>query len=177
MTDLAVTEQAPEKVVDWRGRVRTGAAWALTILAFSLVWFALVAPDQRYRMTPAAFLRIPVEGLVLVAICVYIPARARKIVAIVVGVLLGVLTLVKLLDIGFYVALDRPFSPVTDWGNFKPAIGVLRDSIGKNKTIAAEVIVTLLVVMAAAVGFALAHLGLLTNRLENPTSKLFYQIS
>jgi len=58
-------------------------------------------------------------------------ARARKIVPSW-GRPAGVLTLVKLLDIGFYVALDRPFSPVTDWGNFKPAIGVLRDSIGKN---------------------------------------------
>jgi sulfatase-like protein len=146
MTEVAVSEQAPEKTVDWWARVRTGAAWVLTALAFLVVWFALVAPNQLWRMTPGSFLRIPVEGLVLVALCAYIPARARKIVAIAVGVLLGALTLVKLLDIGFYVALNRPFSPVTDWGNFKPAIGLLRDSIGKNKTIAAEVIVTVLIV-------------------------------
>jgi len=164
MIETTVTEAAPEKVVDWRGRVRTGAAWVLTILAFLIVWFALVAPDQLYRMTPAAFLRIPVEGLVLVAICVYLPPRPRKIVAVVLGLVLGVLTLVKLLDIGFYVALDRPFSPVTDWGNFKPAIGVLRDSIGKNRTIAAEVVVTLLVLtIVVMLPLALLRLTRLTS--------------
>jgi hypothetical protein len=146
MTEVTVAEEAPVKTVDWWVRIRTGAAWALTILAVVVVWFALVAPNQLYRMSPAAFLRIPVEGLVLVAICIYVPPRARKIVAVLVGVLLGALTLVKLLDIGFYIALNRPFSPVTDWGNFKPAIGLLRDSIGKNKTVAAEVIVTVLIV-------------------------------
>ena len=46
-------------------------AGVLTALAVLLVWFALVAPDDLDRLTPAAFVRIPLEGLVLVA------ARAR----------------------------------------------------------------------------------------------------
>ncbi|HEX3814530.1 MAG TPA: sulfatase [Mycobacteriales bacterium] len=149
MTEPDVVEaaepQAP-KLADRRGRVRTVASWGLTVVAFLVVWFALVAPNQLNRMTPGAFLRIPVEGLVLVAICLVVPRRGRQILAALVGVLLGVLFIVKLLDLSFYVALDRPFSPVTDWGNLKPALGVLRDSIGNNKTVAAEVIAVLLIV-------------------------------
>lgn len=165
MSEATLVEDAPEKGVDWRARVRTGAGWVLTAAAFLIVWFALVAPNRLYQLTPGAFLRIPIEALVLVAICVFLPPRARKILAIVVGVLLGLLTLFKLLDIGFYVALDRPFSPVTDWGNFKPAIGVLKDSIGKDKTIAAEVIVSLLVLtILVLVPLAVLRLTRLTSQ-------------
>ena len=44
--------------------------------------------------------------------------------------MLGVLALVKILDLGYYYGLDRPFNPVIDWGNLVPAIGVVRDSVG-----------------------------------------------
>ncbi|MQA82680.1 MAG: sulfatase [Streptosporangiales bacterium] len=155
--------EAPE-VAHGRDRIRTGAAWALTALAFLVVWLALVGPNQLDRVTPAAFLRIPVEGLVLVAICLCLPARARRIVAVTVGLLLGLLSIVKLFDLPFYYWLDRPFSPVTDWGNLKPAIRLLRDLAG-DKIVAAE-IVSLLLLLAILVllPLALVRLTRLTSR-------------
>src|SRR3954451_18495468 len=53
-----------------RGRVRTGIAAVLTTLALLLVWGALVAPDQPIHLTPSAFLRLPLEGLVLIALVI-----------------------------------------------------------------------------------------------------------
>ena len=94
-----------------RARVRTAAAWLATVLAALLVWFALVGPDQLDRLGPGAFLRIPIEGLVIVALSLILPPRARRILAVIAGVLLGLLTVVKILDMGFFAALDRPFQP------------------------------------------------------------------
>src|SRR5690242_3056883 len=49
---------------------RTRRAMRLTIagLALALLWFDLVTPDRLFQLTPAAFARIPVEGLGLVAV-------------------------------------------------------------------------------------------------------------
>jgi hypothetical protein len=52
-------------------------------------------------------------------------------VAALVGVILGPLMIMKILDMGFFVALNRPFNPVTDWSYFGSAKGLLGDSIGR----------------------------------------------
>jgi phosphatidylglycerophosphate synthase len=108
-----------------------------------VVWGVLVAPDRLERLTPSAFLRVPVEGLVLVAIALVLPARPRRIVAIVAGVLFGVLAVFKVFDIVLYQEFARPFNPVLDWGNVGPAVGVVRDSIGTVATGVALVVVLL----------------------------------
>ena len=127
-------------------RARTVATWVMTFLAALLVWFALVAPDRLDRLGPGAFVRIPIEGLVIVALSVILPPRARRILAIVVGLALGLLTVVKILNIGFFAELDRPFNPVTDWSFFGPAAGVLRDSVGQTWTVVAEILAVVLII-------------------------------
>ncbi|HEY4992793.1 MAG TPA: hypothetical protein VII33_12000, partial [Nakamurella sp.] len=128
-----VASEAPETgrpapARDKRG-VRTAVAGVITALAFLLVWFALVAPNDISRLTPGAFVRIPVEGLVVVALVLVLPPGARRPVAVSVGVVLGLLTVVKIIDTGFFAVLDRPFNPVSDWSYAGPAVGVLSDSI------------------------------------------------
>ena len=91
-------------------------------------------------------LRIPIEGLVLVGVCLLLPARVRTIVAAVIGVLLGLLVIAKVLDMGFYDELDRPFNPVSDWGLLKPAASVFRDTYGSGWTRAVEIIAIVLAV-------------------------------
>jgi phosphatidylglycerophosphate synthase len=118
------------------------------VLALLLVWFALVAPNQAYDLAPGAFLRIPVEGLVLAGVALVVPALARRTIAAVIGTLLGLLAVVKIVDMGFFAALDRPFNLVTDRGYFEPAVGVLSDSIG---SVGATVAVGTLVVVVIAV--------------------------
>ena len=103
----------------------------LTILAILLVWVALVAPNQPSRLTASAFLRIPLEGLVVIALALVLPAAARRPLAWVVGPALGLLVLVKILDFGFFTTFDRPFDPVGDWSYAGIGIETLRDSIGR----------------------------------------------
>ena len=77
--------EAPDVTAE-RGRLRAGI---ITALAALLVWFALIFPDQLGRFTPSALLRIPVEGLLLVAVCLVLPQAARRVVATVFGLALA----------------------------------------------------------------------------------------
>jgi hypothetical protein len=126
-----------------RGPLRRGITVALTALALLVVWAALVAPNQPSHLTPGAFARLPLELLVVVALAALLPARPRRVLAVVAGALLGVLVLVKVLDIGFFTAFNRPFNPVDDWGYTGIGIETLRDAIGRshaNLTIAVAVL-------------------------------------
>lgn len=99
-------------------RSRGPASRALTALALGLVVLALLVPNHLEEMTPAAFLRLPVELLVLLAAVLALPdrmARPRRALVVVAGVLLAVVTVFKLLDVGSYQALNRPFDPMIDW--------------------------------------------------------------
>src|SRR5215216_4319348 len=91
------------------GRKRRVAAWVLTTLAAVLVLFALVAPNEIGGLTPGAFLRIPAEALVGVALLLILPGKARRVMAVLAGVALGLLTIVKALDMGFFAVWARPF--------------------------------------------------------------------
>ncbi len=113
-----------------RTRSRAAASWVVAASAFLLVWFPLTAPDPIGVHWLAALVRIPLEGLALVAVVLVLPAGPRRLVAVFVGVVLGVLTIVRILDTGFYQALGRPFNPVIDGSYFHSAFGLLRDSIG-----------------------------------------------
>ena len=118
-------------------RTRQALRLAITVLSVVLVWGVLVAPDRFFQFTPAAFARIPVEGLALMAVAVVLPAWPRRIVAAVAGILFALLTLVKLLNITFYEEIGRSFNPVFGWVNIGPAIGVVRDTIGLTRTVIA----------------------------------------
>jgi phosphatidylglycerophosphate synthase len=111
-------------------RTRLVLRVAVTVLAAVLVWVDLIAPNRAWQFTPAAFVRIPVEALVLVAVALVLPPRPRRIVAGVAGALFGVLTVAKILDILFYEEIDRAFNPVRDWVSIGPALGVVQDAIG-----------------------------------------------
>ena len=96
-------------------RWRRIAAVVTTVVAALLVFAALVAPNRLSRLTPGGFARLPVEALAGVAVLVLLPPRVRRVVAALAGVLLGLLTILKMLDMGFIETLDRTFDPVLDW--------------------------------------------------------------
>jgi len=115
-------------------RTRRALRLAITVLAVMLVWGDLLAPDRAWQFTPAAFVRIPVEALVLVAVALVLPPWPRRIVAAVAGILFSLLTLATILNLAFYEEVDRAFNPVNDWGSIGPALGVVRDAIGATRT-------------------------------------------
>jgi hypothetical protein len=101
-----------------------------TVLAFVVVWLALVAPTDRDHLTVAAVLRLPLEVLVVVALSLVAWRRLRAGLAAGFGLLLALLLLVKVLDLSFNAVFDRNFDPVGDWSYIGPGVGVLGDSIG-----------------------------------------------
>jgi phosphatidylglycerophosphate synthase len=132
-------------------RVRHPAQTAiLTVLALAVVWFTLVFPIRPWLLTPGSFVRIPLEGLVIVGLAVALPTRARRLVPWVAGVLLGALVLIKTFDLGFFIAFDRTFNPVEDWSYLSIGVGTVRDTFG-NRDAELAVAAALLIGLAAFV--------------------------
>jgi hypothetical protein len=113
-----------------RAPLPAGIAVALTVLALLLVWAALVAPHEPSALTLGSFARLPLELLVVVAAAALLPAAARRVLAVALGAVLSLLVLVKVLDMGFFTAFDRPFRPVDDSGYVAIGVETLRDATG-----------------------------------------------
>ena len=145
-----------------RGRVRVAVSALLTVLAFLLVWVALIAPDQPGHFTPTVFVRLPLEGVIVIALALVLPAPARRLLAWVVGPAIGLLIVVKVLDYGFFTAFDRPFNPGDDWSYTHIGIETLRESVGRSR---ANVVLAG-AALAAVAAFVLPTLAMLRlNRL------------
>jgi phosphatidylglycerophosphate synthase len=144
-----------------RGPLRAGAGVAITVVAVLLVWAALVAPNEPSELTLGAFVRIPLELLVVLVIAVLLPPTARRVLVVIVGAVLSVLVVVKVLDIGFFTAFDRPFKPVDDSSYVGIGIETLRDAIGRSQ--ADLVVAVVAVFVAALLAIPVLALGRLTR--------------
>jgi phosphatidylglycerophosphate synthase len=116
-----------------RGQLRGTIAAAFTVLAVLIIWAALVAPNQPQDLTPTAFLRVPIEGLVLIALAVVLPTLPRRILAGVLGPALTLLVILKIFDIAFFTAFARPFDLIGDAGDAGIGIETLRAAIGNTE--------------------------------------------
>jgi phosphatidylglycerophosphate synthase len=139
----------------WRRReaaehpqLRTCIAVAVTVLALLLVWAALVAPHEPKDLNAGAVARLPLELLVVVAVAALLPPTPRRVVVVVLGMVLSVLVLVKVLDIGFFTAFDRPFRPLDDTSYVGIGIETLGEAVG---TSTANLIVAALAVLVLGI--------------------------
>ena len=145
-------------------------AGTATALAAVLVFLALSTPDNISRLpegsnTAQAFIRIPLEAILGIAVLLALPPRARRPVAVLGGTLLGLLTLLKVIDMGFYAALARPFNPVLDFVLLDDGISFLGDSIGETGADLAVAGAALLVlVVPALTSWAVLRLTRLAER-------------
>ncbi|MFC5745247.1 sulfatase [Actinomadura rugatobispora] len=153
---LTRAESAADRAVDGEpppsGR-RPLRARVATALAFGLVLLALLLPDEADALTPAGFVRLPLEAALGVAALLLAPARARRVLAGVGGALLGLLTVSKVMDLGFSAVLARPFDPVLDWISIEAAVEFVEESAGGAGAVAA---------VAAAAALAVAVVVLMT---------------
>jgi hypothetical protein len=133
-----------------RGPFRTVAGRVLLGLAGLLVLVVLVAPTDVGRLTPLALLRVPVEGLLAVALLLVLPPRPRRITAIVLGGALGLLTIGKVADLGFFATFDRPFDPTSDLSFLPPAVEFVRRSFGPAAAFGVQAAAVLLAVLVVA---------------------------
>jgi hypothetical protein len=124
---------------------------ALTGLAAVVVLAALLLPNEVARIAPGAFLRIPAEALLGVAVLLAVPHRARQAAAALLGSALGALTLLKILDMGFHATLGRPFDVLTGWGSLADAAIFLAQSAGPGRAVAACVAAAVLAVAVVGV--------------------------
>jgi len=141
-------------------RLRPILAAGLTVVAALVVFVALVLPDQSGKFKPGefvagAFLRIPIEGIVGAAILLVLPARARRVAAVLLGLGLGVLAFLKVTNLGFRYVLARRFDPVLDWPLLKDGYRYLVETGGRGYAM------TVLVASVAATvaGFAVLVLA------------------
>ncbi len=114
-----------------RGWARRAAGWAVTVSAAALVLVVLNAPTEAGRFTAGAMVRIPLEGVLGAGLLLVLPARARRAAAFVMGVAAGLLGIVKIIDVGFYNVLARPFNVLFDWPFFGNALDFLTASFGR----------------------------------------------
>jgi hypothetical protein len=87
---------------------RVGGA-VVTTLSVLLVFLALVVPDQITRLPPGNFwmyalVRVPIEALVAIAVLLALPEKWRRALATVLGFVLGLLTVIKIVDMGSWPA-------------------------------------------------------------------------
>jgi phosphatidylglycerophosphate synthase len=135
-----------------RGRARQIVAVVLTILSALLVWAILVAPDQPQYLSLNAFLRLPLEGLVLIALALVLPASGRRILAVTVGLALTLVLVLKVINYEVFTTFNRPFDPLGDTSQLGNGIETLRSLVGSTETklieVGAVVGVVVLVVLA-----------------------------
>jgi hypothetical protein len=147
-------------------------AWVATTLACLLVLLALLAPDELSRFTPGAFVSVPLEGLLWVALLLVLPGWAKSVAAALFGLALGLLSIMKLLDMGFFAVLARPFDPRLDWKLLDDAMRFLAGAIGAVPAIGTlAAAVTLSTALVVLVTRSVQHLSRLVVRHHSTASR------
>ncbi|MEU0186290.1 sulfatase [Streptomyces sp. NPDC006207] len=155
----------------WRERhpdVTRAVSWSLTILAAALVLFAFLMPDRLPYLTASRFVRVPAEPILLAALLLVLPPRPRRVVAVLSGVLLGLLVVLNCVDMGFYQTLQRPFYLLFDWPLFSDGLSFLKDSAGATTAYGA-LAGALLAVLALLVLMPLAIVRLCKVMVRHPS--------
>lgn len=141
-------------------RVRRGLAAVVTALAALLVLVALLTPGDIARLVPQSGLRIPFEVLVALVVAVLLPRWARLVAAWIAGVVLGLMLVLTLFDLGFSVAIARPFDPARDAVLLGNAYDFVAETSGPVVGVVVAVLATLLgVALLVGTGGAVARLA------------------
>ena len=149
----------------------------LTVAAAVVVFTALVFPDQlgRYKpglFWPGAFLRIPIEGILGAAVLIVLPPKWRTRAAVLLGLGLAGLTVLKVINVGFLNVLSRRFDPVLDWPLFSDGYNALTETNGKATADAAVAgAVALALVLLTLITLAVVRLAKVTPRYKRPASR------
>ncbi|MFF3884873.1 sulfatase-like hydrolase/transferase [Streptomyces sp. NPDC001914] len=147
----------------WRDRRPVAArvlAWTTNLAAAALVLFALLMPSESDKFRPAEFMRLPVEAIFGAALLIVLPRRPRIAVSAAAGLVLGVLTVLNVLDIEFNEYLGRGFNVVLDWSLFGDAQAYLEDTFGHGGALGiAALAVALVIAVLALMTLSVVRLG------------------
>jgi hypothetical protein len=154
------TKAGTDRATPSRGRKIAG--YLATVLSFLLIAFALTAQNRLSSLTPKAFLRIPLEGLIGLALVLILPRRVRGVVVGLAGALLGLLTIIKIVDMGFFETLSRPWDPVLDWTFVSDGLEFLNTSTGRVGEVGVVIVV---ITLAIALPIVMANSALRLSRI------------
>ena len=165
------SEPSPTAKPGWFGwrrrypRTARGVSVGTTVLAGALVLFALLVPNRIERIEFASFVRIPAEGVLLAGLLLALPSKPRRITAVVTGVFLGLVTVLKFVDMGFYQILARPFDLVLDWILIENGTDFLRETFGRTgQVLAVTGVIVLFVALLVLTTLAVVRLTNLMAR-------------
>jgi len=117
-----------------RRRRRRGIAAALTMFSVVVVWAALVAPDQPSGLSVSGFLRVPLELLVLIVLALVLPRTPRRVVAVIAGLVLALVVVLKVINYEVFTLYNRPYDPLGDTTQLGNGIETLRSLVGGTET-------------------------------------------
>lgn len=179
-TQLPTTPVTPDvatPVGERRRPARRVLAGLLTVAAGLLIFVALVVPDGLGKIkpgtfVPGAFLRIPLEGIFGAAVLIALPTRFKRPVAGLLGLGLGVLTVLKVANIGFLTVLGRRFNPALDIPLFGDGFNYLTETSGRAAAIGALVgVIALVIAVPAVVTLAVLRLTRMMSRHLVPATR------
>ena len=161
--------EPPSAVATTRARARSWRAAPAVVV----VWLVLVVPSDPGSLTPWAVAHLPGDGLVLVAVGALVGGLAGRVLWGVAGAVLGAALLVKLLDVGFGLALHLPFDPVTDLGYAASTADLVTASVGRPVAlvVAVGVVLVLLAVLLVVVT-STARLGRLLREHDDGSARV-----
>ncbi|MFD9002177.1 CDP-alcohol phosphatidyltransferase [Streptomyces sp. NPDC059582] len=146
-------------------RVSRALSLTVTVLAALLVHLCLQMPSTLGNLKPEEFLRLPAEAVMLAVVLLSLPRRPRLVVSAAAGVLLGAVTVLNMLDMGYNDYLGRRFNIVLDWGLLDDARSYLADSLGGTVTLLLTVgVIAVVVLLLVLVALAMVRLGNLLDR-------------
>ncbi len=167
-TKAAETEKSPESSPGWRIRHPDAArclSWAVTALSAVLVLVALQLPATTDQIRLSEFFRLPAEAIVAAVVLLAMARRPRVITAACIGVFLGALTVVNLLDMGYVEYLGRHFNVMVDWELLSDARSYLTDSMGEAGSLATTLgVIALVLLLLVGTGLAAVRLSNLLAR-------------
>lgn len=112
----------------------TGRGIAGLVVAITLLHLALALPARPSDVTPGAFLRLPLELPVAIALLCLWPRRPLRLALILATATLLVL---RLADLGTFQAFSRPFNPALDLHLLVSGWTLLSASVGWSRAAAA----------------------------------------
>jgi hypothetical protein len=153
--------QVPEPEPRWRAGLRAAG----TAAAFALIWCALVVPAQPSQLSPLSLLRLPAEGLVVAALVLVLPPRFARITVVVAGALLALVAILKIADAGFYTALDRPASVITDGPLLRSGLDFIAAAYSGPAAVAAAIgVVSAVIAVGALLVFSVRRVSTILRR-------------
>ncbi|MCM4080241.1 sulfatase-like hydrolase/transferase [Paractinoplanes hotanensis] len=164
-------------------KIRRLLGGLLTVAAAVLIVVALVVPDAVTRakagtFLPGAFLRVPIEVILAGAVALALPARWRKPFAVLAGLGLAALVVLKIANAGFRTVLGRKFDPVLDPPLLRDGYNALTETDGRtyaNLTVVLAVVGV--VALVAALVLSAVRLVKVSTRHTLPARRLLAGLS